>query len=89
MEELEKKAASILQPILIKYNIPADAVDFKRSMLSLTMEALGNPAKEVDHIFEETLCRYEEVDKELPGLYKDQYLVTLQLWTYFRDQHKG
>jgi hypothetical protein len=89
MEELEKKAADILQPVLTKYNIPGNDVTFKHTMLSLVMEALGNPAKDVNSIFEETLCKYEEVDQELPGLFKDQYLVTLQLLTYFKEQKKA
>ncbi len=89
MEELEKKAADILQPLLTAYNIPGSDVTFKQTMLALAMEALGNPAKEVNSIFEETLCKYEEVDQELPGLYKDQYLVTLQLLKYFNDRKKA
>lgn len=88
MEELEKKAEDILQPLLTKYNISGSDVNFKRTMLSLAMEALGNPAKEVNSIFEETLCKYEEVDQELPGLYKDQYLVTLELLKYFSELKK-
>jgi len=58
-------------------------------MLSLAIEALGNPAKDVNSIFEETLCRYEEVDKELPGMFKEQYLVTLELLRYFNAQKKS
>ena len=88
MEELEKKAEDILQPLLIKYNIPRSDVNFKRTMLTLAIETLGNPAKDVNSIFEDTLCKYEEVDQELPGLYKDQYLVTLELLKYFNEQKK-
>jgi hypothetical protein len=88
MEELKKKAEDMLQPLLTKYKIPESDVDFKRIMLSLVIETLGNPAKEVKSIFEETLCKYEDVDKELPGLFKDQYLVTLELLKYFREQKR-
>jgi hypothetical protein len=86
MEEFKKKAEDMLQPLLTKYKIPEGDVEFKRTMLSLVIETLGNPAKDVNSIFEETLCKYEEVDKELPGLFKDQYLVTLELLKYFREQ---
>ena len=88
MEALKKKAANILQPLLEKYKIPEGDVEFKRTMLSLVIETLGNPATDVNSIFEETLCKYEEVEKELPGLFKEQYLVTLELLTYFREQKK-
>lgn len=78
----------MLQPLLTKYKIPQGDVNFIRTIMSLVMETLCHPAKDVNSIFESTLNGYEEVDKELPGLYKDQYLVTLELLTYFRDQKK-
>jgi hypothetical protein len=89
MEELKKMAEDILQPLLTKYNIPPGDVAFKHTILSLVMETLGNPAKELDSIFEGTLNGYEEVEKELPGMFKDQYLVTLELLRYFRAQKKA
>ena len=88
MEEFKKIAADILQPLLTKYKIPEGDVDFIRKTISLAIETLNNPAKDVNSIFESTLSGYEEVDKELPGLFKDQYLVTLELLTYFREQKK-
>gem|GEM_PF-4743273 len=89
MEALKKKAEDILQPLFTKHKIPRNDVGFKNTMLSLAIEALGNPAKDVNSIFEETLCRYEEVDKELPGMFKEQYLVTLELLRYFNAQKKS
>ncbi|MFL5745278.1 MAG: hypothetical protein ACJ751_11460 [Niastella sp.] len=55
----------------------------------LAIEALCNPTRDLDSIFESTLNGYEEVDKELPGMFKDQYLVTLELLRYFREQKQG
>ena len=83
-----EEVATTLQSLLTKYQIPQGDVDFIRRTLSLVTETLGNPAKDVSSIFESTLSGYEEVDKELPGLFKDQYLVTLELCKYFREQKK-
>lgn len=88
MEELKKIAEDILQPLLTKYKIPQGDAGFKGSMISLIIETLGNPTRDLDGIFEGTLNGYEEVEKELPGMFKDQYLVTLELLTYFREQKK-
>ena len=76
----------MLQSLLTKYKISEGEVDFKRTMLSLVIETLGNPAKDVNSIFESTLSGYEEVEKELPGMFKEQYLITLELLKYFREQ---
>lgn len=54
----------------------------------LAMEALCNPARDLDDLFEGTLVNYEEVDKELPGMFKDQYVVALKLRRYFKEQKK-
>ncbi|SEN99771.1 hypothetical protein SAMN05660816_01853 [Niastella yeongjuensis] len=55
---------------------------------SLVVETLCNPVKDLDNIFEDTLSNYEKVDNELPGLFKNQYLVTLELLRDFREQKK-
>jgi hypothetical protein len=52
----------------------------------LAIEALCNQTKDLNNIFEGELRKYEEVDEELPGLFKDQYLATLELQTYFKDR---
>ncbi|MBO9203683.1 MULTISPECIES: hypothetical protein [Niastella] len=54
----------------------------------LVIEALCYPAKDPDSIFEKLLTDYEEVETELPGMYKEHYLVTLELLRYFREQKK-
>jgi len=52
----------------------------------LAIEALCNPTKDLNSIFESDLRKYEEVDEELPGLFKDQYLATLELQSYFKGR---
>jgi hypothetical protein len=88
MEEFKKIAEELVQPLLTKYKIPPGDVAFISTTISLVMETLSNPAKDVNSIFESTLNGYEEVDKELPGMFKDRYLVTLELLRYFRMQKK-
>ena len=50
----------------------------------LAIETLCNATKELDSIFDETLNDYEEIEKELPGMFKDHYLVALELLRYFK-----
>jgi hypothetical protein len=97
MEELKKitdelfgneEVATMLQSLFTKYKIPPGDVDFKGTIISLVVETLSNPGKDLDSLFEDTLCKYEEVEKELPGMFKEQYLVTLELLKYFREQKK-
>jgi hypothetical protein len=83
------EVATVLQPLFIKYKIPQGDVGFKGTIISLVIETLCNPTRDPDSIFEDTLRGYEEVDKELPGMFKDRYLVTLELLRYFRTQKKG
>jgi hypothetical protein len=84
-----EEVANMLQPLFTKYKIPQGDVFFKGAIISLLIETLCNPAKDLDSIFESTLNGYEEVEKELPGMFKDQYLVTLELLKYFREQKKS